>query len=188
MTTVRPTTPDDPDATLTAALAPLSPEDRQSVDSQQYCPVLTQNRLGSMGTPVKLTVGGESVFLCCEGCSDKALADPPGILAKVKELQAKDLPPAQGKKAIENSSDLKKEQSIKEALAELDPADRTVAETQRFCAVLESKRLGSMGPPVKLMIDGQSVFLCCEGCQTRALKAPQETAAKAKSLAGSSHD
>ena len=188
MTTVRPTTPDDPDATLTAALAPLSPEDRQSVDLQRYCPVLTQNRLGSMGTPVKLTIGEESVFLCCEGCSDKARSDPSGILAKVKELLAKDLPTAQGKKATENSSDLKKEQSIKEALAELDAPDRSVAETQRFCAVLESKRLGSMGPPVKLMIDGQSVFLCCEGCQTRALKAPQETVAKAKSLAGSSHD
>ena len=110
------------------------------------------------------------------------------IRIKSLDLPAKELPTAQGKKAKENPRDVKKEQSIKEALAELDPADRSAAETQRFCAVLESNRLGSMGPPVKLMIDGQSVFLCCEGCQTKALETPEETVAKAKSLAGGSHD
>ena len=73
MTTVRPTTPEDPDATLTAALSMLSPEDRQVVDSQRSCPVLPQNRLGSMGTPVKLMIDGQPVFLCCEGCRTTAL-------------------------------------------------------------------------------------------------------------------
>ena len=86
MTTVRPTTPDDPDATLTAALAPLSPEDRQSVNLQRYCPVLTQNRLGSMGTPVKLMIDGQSVFLCCEGCQTRALKSPQETIAKAKSL------------------------------------------------------------------------------------------------------
>ena len=83
MTTVRPTTPEDPDATLTAALSMLSPEDRQVVDSQRSCPVLPQNRLGSMGTPVKLMIDGQPVFLCCEGCRTTALKDPQKTLKKV---------------------------------------------------------------------------------------------------------
>ena len=83
MTTVRPTTPEDPDATLTAALATLSPEDRQAVDSQRFCPVLGTNRLGSMGTPVKLMINGQPVFLCCEGCRTDAMKDPQLTLKKV---------------------------------------------------------------------------------------------------------
>ena len=83
VTTVRPTTPDDPDAMLTATLAKLSPEDRQAVDSQRFCPVLETNRLGSMGPPVKLIIDGQPVFLCCEGCRTNALKDPQNTLKKL---------------------------------------------------------------------------------------------------------
>ncbi len=92
VTMVRPTTPDDPDATLTAAFAKLSPEDRKAVDAQRFCPVLTQNKLGSMGTPVKLTIDGQTVFLCCAGCRENALSDPTATLAKVRELQERRSP------------------------------------------------------------------------------------------------
>ena len=73
---------------ITAALAKLSPEDRQLAEAQRYCAVLTENPLGSMGTPFKLDVNGEPVFLCCAGCKSKALRDPEATLATVARLKA----------------------------------------------------------------------------------------------------
>ena len=46
----------------------------------------------------------------------------------------------------------------------------------------EKGRLGSMGKPYKLVIKGQPVFLCCDGCEEDALKNPQETLAKVERL------
>ena len=37
--------------------------------------------------------------------------------------------------------------------------------------------LGSMGAPIKIDIDGKSVFLCCEGCKAKALRDPEATLA-----------
>jgi hypothetical protein len=49
---------------------------------------MPKHRLGSMGTPVKVVISGKPVFLCCEGCREKALADPDGTLAKAEKLKA----------------------------------------------------------------------------------------------------
>ena len=71
------------------ARAMLSPEDRKLVDAQEWCPVMTDNRLGEMGVPYKLMVKDQPVFLCCKGCQRKALADPDKTLAKVEEFKKK---------------------------------------------------------------------------------------------------
>jgi len=67
--------------------AKLSPEDRALVKAQEWCAVNNEGRLGSMGVPVKLTIKGKPVFLCCGGCKRKAEADPDKTLAKVEELK-----------------------------------------------------------------------------------------------------
>jgi hypothetical protein len=77
------------DPKVQAARAQLSPEDQRLVAAQDYCAVRSKNRLGSMGAPFKLMVKGQSVFLCCDGCQDEALADPAMTLARVKELKAR---------------------------------------------------------------------------------------------------
>jgi hypothetical protein len=87
VTTVRPTTPEDADAKIAAALAKLLPEDRRLAEAQRFCPVLEDSRLGAMGSPVKLMIEGQPVFLCCKGCVRKALANPQATLAKVQELK-----------------------------------------------------------------------------------------------------
>ena len=74
------------------------------------------------------------------------------------------------------------EQKIAANLAQLDPDDRTLAEAQRFCAIATEGRLGSMGPPIKLMIEDQPVFLCCDGCKDEALANPEKTLARVESL------
>ena len=69
--------------------AKLSPDDRALVESQEWCVINTDERLGSMGPPLKLDINGKTVFVCCKGCKKKAEADPEKTLAKVEELRAK---------------------------------------------------------------------------------------------------
>ena len=183
VTVVRPTTPDDPNAKIEAALAKLSPADRKLAETQKFCPVLPDSRLGGMGTPVKLTVDGQPVFVCCSGCTKKALANPKATLAAVELLKA-DKPAVDEAQdsATKSSPSNVEDPDISAALEELSPADRDLARAQRFCPVLDESRLGSMGPPVKVMIEGQPVFLCCVGCQEKALKNPQATLARVGEL------
>ena len=48
-------------------------------------------------------------------------------------------------------------------LKELSEADRKAAEKQKTCPV-SGEKLGSMGKPCKVKINGRTFFLCCEGC------------------------
>jgi hypothetical protein len=84
----RSTASDDEDK-IKANLAKLDPDDRKLAEEQKYCALENENRLGSMGVPVKVVLKGEPVFLCCKGCRKDVEADPDKALAKVKELRAK---------------------------------------------------------------------------------------------------
>jgi Cu(I)/Ag(I) efflux system membrane fusion protein len=86
---VRPTTPEDPEAKIQAALAALSPADRELARQQKFCAVLADSRLGSMGAPIKLTLEGESVFICCAGCRTAATKEPSKAIERVRELRRK---------------------------------------------------------------------------------------------------
>ncbi len=79
----------DASAKIQAERAKLSPEDQRLVAEQEFCAVNTKGRLGSMGAPVKVSVKGQPVFLCCKSCQKEALADPDKTLARVEELKAK---------------------------------------------------------------------------------------------------
>jgi membrane fusion protein, copper/silver efflux system len=164
-------------------------------ESQRSCPVLTDNLLGSMGMPVKLLIDGQTVFLCCSACKSRALSDKAATLARVTSLRnaapARDAaattlagdandasagPKGQRQSGTENGGS-GEEQDIAAALASLSTEDRLAVETQKFCPVLRDSRLGSMGAPIKLMVDGQPVFVCCDGCTKRALAQPTKTLA-----------
>jgi hypothetical protein len=69
--------------------AKLAPAERALVETQEWCVVQTDERLGSMGAPIKLDIKGQPVFVCCKSCKRKAEADPDATLAKVAELKAK---------------------------------------------------------------------------------------------------
>lgn len=58
------------------------------------------------------------------------------------------------------------------ALSKLSPEDRALAENQRICPVTKMP-LGSMGAPPKVDVNGQTVFICCQGCEGRLLEDPQ---------------
>jgi len=164
--TVRPSTPEDEDTKVTSSLSKLAPADRVVAEAQGTCPVLDGSRLGSMGAPVKLVLGGgKPVFVCCAGCEPKAKAEPERIAARAEALRAG------AKPAAKKSSEAEDEADIRTALAKLSPADRPLAELQRYCPDT-GERLGSMGVPVKVSLDGKTVFVCCKGCVEKVQAEP----------------
>lgn len=166
---VRPSTPDENDSKIRAALAKLNEKDRRLALEQQFCPVLSHIRLGAMGVPLKLDVAGQPVFICCASCKDKAVDHPQETLAQVAKLK-------QGQAETANE-----ETRIAAALAKLDAKDRKLAVAQRYCATQgERSRLGSMGTPVKLTIQGETVFLCCESCRDEARANPERSVERVK--------
>ena len=68
-------------------MAKLAPEDRALAEKQKICPV-TGEMLGSQGKPIKVTVKGQIVFLCCPGCEEPLKKDPDKYLEKLKATQA----------------------------------------------------------------------------------------------------
>ena len=87
-----------------------------------------------------------------------------------------------GGSAVRPSTPEDSDSKVKAGLSKLAPADRQLAEAQNTCPVLDGSRLGSMGAPVKLVLDGKPVFVCCGGCTDKANAEPGKTAAKAAAL------
>jgi Cu(I)/Ag(I) efflux system membrane fusion protein len=178
---------EDEAAVVLANLAKLSSADRKLAEAQMDCPVLG-TRLGTMGLPVKVILKGQPVFLCCKGCERRARADPDKTLAEVERLKARTSAPraavasARTKAAKISAAPGSRTARIRAALAKLSPDDRRMAEAQRYCAVLKNNRLGAMGTPVKVEVEGQSVFLCCTGCEEEARAHPRETLEAARRL------
>jgi YHS domain-containing protein len=75
-------------ADVANGLAELSPEDRAAAIKQGVCPV-SGEPLGSMGKPAKVTVKGQTVFLCCPGCEEDLRKEPDKFLAKLKSGRGK---------------------------------------------------------------------------------------------------
>jgi len=184
-----PSMTEDEDAKVKAVLSKLSRVDQRLAEAQGYCPILPANRLGSMGLPVKLFLKGQPVFLCCPACEKEARARPEETLAKVESAKARGKsaspPPAKSSAAlapVASASHGSEDAKVKTAFAKLSPEDRRLAEAQGYCPVLEENRLGLMGVPVKLLLKGQPVFLCCRGCVAEAQAHADDILAKVERL------
>ena len=66
-------------------------------------------------------------------------------------------------------------------IAQLSPDDQLLARSQVLCPITE-KPLGSMGVPLKIMVNGEPVMLCCPGCKAKALRNAADTLAKVSRL------
>ncbi len=67
-----------------------------------------------------------------------------------------------------------------EGTTALTAEDRELIAKQKVCPV-SGDALGSMGDPVKVVVKGQTVFLCCSGCVEAIQKDPDKYLAKLKS-------
>jgi Cu(I)/Ag(I) efflux system membrane fusion protein len=70
--------------------------------------------------------------------------------------------------------------------ARLSRSDRKLAEAQGYCPVL-GNRLGAMGLPAKLILKGEPVFLCCQGCEGQARGQSEQTLAEVARLRAGGH-
>lgn len=186
---IRPSTPDDVAEKVAASLNKLSPEDKKLAQAQRFCPILN-DPLGFMGAPVKLTLDGKPLFVCCKDCIAKANIDPGKTFARVEEFKKKGsasaaehapATPAMPKMSAEYLAE------IRENLDMLAPAEKKVAEDQRLCPI-QGNILGSMGVPIKVDLgNGRTAFVCCKSCLSKAQKDPEETLRKLVRLKTEKH-
>ncbi|MHB8973889.1 MAG: hypothetical protein ACYC3X_28650 [Pirellulaceae bacterium] len=64
-------------------LAELSAADRATAEKQRVCPV-SGDVLGAQGQPYKVTVKGQTVFLCCQACEKQLMENPDKYLAQMQ--------------------------------------------------------------------------------------------------------
>ncbi len=150
---------------LSVAVELLDESDSPRIDRQKVC-VVSGGKLGSMGTPIKVLVGGQPIYLCCKGCLGKVEKNPELYLPKVA--------PARPQATARASAD-------RLVVTTATASDKTAIAQQRVCAVTGGK-LGGMGTPIKMTAGGQSLFLCCKGCVGKVKKNPDRYLAKAAQL------
>ena len=86
------------------------------------------------------------------------------------------------KSAIRPTTPNDEEVTIAANLAKLSIADKNIALEQLLCVSQENSRLGSMGLPIKFTVDGQTAFVCCEGCLDEAKSNPAKTLQRLRQL------
>jgi len=145
--------------TITDAISKLSAEDQKLATAQRFCPIMTYDRLGAMGTPLKVMIEGKPVFLCCKECTKDAMNGGAATVKTSEKLRA-----------------------ATAELAKLPMEERMAAEAQKYCAINTQGFLGSMGAPIKLVLDGKPVYLCCNNCTAKAQANPAATLAKVEEL------
>jgi Cu(I)/Ag(I) efflux system membrane fusion protein len=245
-------------------------DDAALIAFQKICPV-TGAKLGSMGSPIKLILNDQPVFICCSSCQKLLQENPDEYLAKlaappadavlsvpeqavidtgsqkvvyverepgmfegvevklgprtggyypvISGLTAVDKIAAAGSFLLDAETRLnpaaasayfgasgtaggadsgsptssitrsaaKTKGSLSTAqlaqIQKLSLEDQKLAIKQVSCPVT-GEPLGSMGKPVKVIVQGQPVFLCCAGCETEALEHAEETLKKVEKLTG----
>ena len=183
----------------------MSKHDMSPKPGEYICPVT----FTKADPKIQWQVNGKKYLFCCAPCVDEfvrmakeepeSLLEPEEFIQKPKGRQS-DVEDADKAEAASQSRDLTSGRSsttsatgshqndpdIAEALAELNSGDRRLADAQKFCAVLTDSPLGSMGTPVKVDVNGEPVFLCCDGCKAKALRNADETLANLGKLKANS--
>jgi YHS domain-containing protein len=115
-----------------------------------------------MGTPIKLLIDNQPLYLCCKGCVEQVAKDPLAYLPKKDAVR-----PQRSESPSRGSS----------PVARAKAGDQAMIEAQQVCPVTGAS-LGSMGKPIKVTVKGETVFLCCRGCEQAIRKDPDKYLAK----------
>ena len=143
----------------------LDQSDRPHIEQQKVCPV-TGGQLGSMGTPVKVMIGDQAVYLCCKACVGKVQKDP-------ELYRQKTAPPSSPTNASSPTDQI--------VIATATTADQVAIKAQHECPVLGTA-LGSHGTPVKIGLGEQTIFVCCKKCAGKVIVDPDTYLAKTSKL------
>jgi hypothetical protein len=134
---------------------------------------MSLNRFTSLTSTGRIALVATFSLVSLAGCTGGAKENSPSTAGHARDHSHKEVPAA----ANQGTEDAE----IMAERAKLSPEDQSFVAAQELCAISD-ERLGVMGPPVKLVIKGQSVFLCCGGCKKKALADPDKTLAKVEEL------
>ncbi len=130
--------------------------DEAAVRAQRMCPVMDEP-LDEHGTPIKVSIDGRPIFVCCKDCIDKVVENPGVYFRKLTSAsQPERLMPPRRQIKISYAS----------------AADEAAIRFQAKCAVMDQP-LGAHGKPIKILIDGRPVFVCCKGCIHKVEQNPE---------------
>lgn len=138
--------------------------DDAAIRAQGNCPVMNQP-LGAHGRPLKVVIDGRPLFVCCEGCIDKAVQNRDFFFSGAAGTAVgtpTEPPPSQPAPPQRNIT-------VNYAAA----ADQPAIQAQRVCPVM-NQPLGEHGIPIKIIVDGQPVFVCCQGCVGQVQQNPEQ--------------
>ena len=128
-----------------------------AIEAQEVCPVSGQP-LGSMGAPIAVTVGNDTMYVCCAGCVDKAKADFSKYLAMTTGATGK-VPPGS--------------EEVRPGVYKVSASDQPFIAAQKNCPVMDEP-LGGMGAPLKVHANGQAIYICCAGCAKKIADDPDK--------------
>lgn len=148
---------------VVVTVAQITAADREGVARQGTCPVMESGF--DHGDPIKLMVGNQALYVCCEDCIDAVKKDPQAYLQKVARLTA-----ARAAQAAQPS---------RVAATRAGDQDRAAIQAQAICPVM-NKPLGAHGLPWKVSVDGNDIFVCCAGCIRKVQENPQRYLARGR--------
>ncbi len=125
------------------------------------------------------TIGRDIVIL--DGVRENELVATSGNFLIDSQMQLAGNPSLIDPTRIEPGLNNSPPPEVMAALSQMPAADRELAEQQRVCPVTEYA-LGSMGVPPVVEVNGQPVYICCEGCRERLLQDPDQYIARLASL------
>ncbi|WP_390621597.1 hypothetical protein [Roseimaritima sediminicola] len=161
-------------------VASATKADADTIARQKVCPVMDEP-LGSMGTPVKVSVGDKPIFLCCKGCVKKIQAEPAKYLARVYGNPAGGSPNATATPAAAVKADAASQsavvpagtEAVRAGVFKVSGADKPFIAAQKKCPVMDEP-LDAMGGPYKVHAAGRAIYICCPGCAKRIAADPQK--------------
>ncbi len=163
----------------------MSKHDMSPKPGDLICPVT----FTKANSKIEWQVNGKKYLFCCPPCVDEFVRmakEEPDQLKEPEDYVQGQSGGMGGKKEVKNEGKPDTGAAISlevaEALANLSSEDRPLADAQKYCAVMTDSLLGSMGTPTKVDVNGQMVFLCCDGCKAKALRKPDETLANIAKL------
>ena len=112
---------------------------------------------------MQLSLSGESFFVCCNSCAERVQRRPSSYFKTI------------GPAGISNRSSAVRPASYSSAdtfqVSYASNSDFAAVQAQGKCPVM-NQPLGQHGRPIKILINGKELFVCCKGCIERVKKRP----------------
>lgn len=141
---------------VTVTVVPFGESDRLALLRQRTCPVTNDDF--SHGPPIKLLVGAQTLFVCCEPCIEQVRMSPERYLRPIDRRTSTDRSESEAVRGAESMIAAGVTAAIPVA-----EEDRELIIRQRDCPIT-NQPLGAHGVPLRVTAFGRTVYVCCAAC------------------------